>query len=868
MNDSPNASPPTFFLRLLRWFCREELIEDVEGDLLELYDQRHGQGSNKAKLFFARDVLLMFRPGIVRNIQFFNSINNNAMIKNYLKIAVRNALRYKGYTVINLLGLTVGLVSSILILLWVQDEVNVNSFHENGNRTYQIWRNMYQTNGDVNTTAYIPQPAQDVLETQYPEIEHLAVLSWNMEVKFEREGNILMERGLYGTKGLFQVFSFPWVKGTEETALSDLSSIAISERFAEKLFGRDWQTLNPVGKSILMDEDNEMIISGVFKNIPDNSTISFDWVIPHETLMKGYSSLRSWDSGSIRMFFTLNNNLDQSKVAERMEQIINEHSEDGVDERLMLQKFEDTYLYSKIERGVITGGRIDYVRIMIAVAIFILLIACINFMNLVTARSGRRSKEIGVRKVMGAGRSSISIQFFVESLLLSYAAMILSVVIVITLLPYFNILVDKSLMLDFSSGSTWLILFALATTIGLFSGFYPAMLLPTYKTITALKGVVKHGTKSVFFRKGLVVFQFGISMLLIIGTFVIYQQMQYILNKDLGLDKENLVMIEVNGGRETASKYEVFKNELLKLPQVQSVTGATGNPIDYGRSTGSAEWDGKDPSTNAEIGVILVNDNFVETMKIELLDGRSLSRDFGLDTTNYMINEVAAKLIGYDDPVNRNLSIWNRPGKIVGLIKDFHMADMYESIAPLIIGYMPEDSRVALIRIKGDTKEALESIEKVTVALNPGEPFRFELMADTYVENYQSEFTVSKLSNIFTVISVFISCLGLFALSAFSAEQRSKEIGVRKVHGAENMQIVLLLSKDYARLMVIAIILAVPFGYYYADEWLANFEYRTTLSPFIFIMAGVVAFIIGSLTVSFKSFQAAAVNPVKSLKDE
>lgn len=868
MNDSPNVDPPMFLLRLLRWFCREELIEDVEGDLLELYDLRQEQGSKVAKLLFARDVLLMFRPGIVRNIQFFNSINNNTMIKNYLKIAVRNALRYKSYTVINLLGLTVGLVSSILILLWIQDEVNVNSFHENGDRAYQVWRNMYQTNGDVNTTAYIPQPAQDVLATQYPEIEHLAVLSWDLEVKFEREGNLLMESGVYGSEGIFKVFSFPWIKGNEETALSDLSSIAISERFAEKLFGRDWQTVNPVGKSILMDEEAEMVISGVFKNIPDNSTISFDWVVPHETLLREYSNFRSWDSGSIRMFFTLNNNLDQSKVAERMEQMINEHSEEGVDERLMLQKFEDTYLYSKIEEGVVAGGRIDYVRIMTAVAIFILLIACINFMNLVTARSGRRSKEIGVRKVMGAARSSISIQFFVESLMLSYVAIILSVVIVLALLPYFNILVDKTLLLDFSSVFTWLILFAMATVIGLFSGFYPAMLLPTYKTITALKGVVKHGAKSVFFRKGLVVFQFGISMLLIIGTFVIYRQMQYILDKDLGLDKENLVMIEVNGGRETASKYEVFKNELLKLPQVQSVTGATGNPIDYGRSTGSAKWDGKDPATNAEIGVILVNDNFVETMKIELLDGRSLSGDFGSDTTNYMINEVAAKLMGYDDPVNRNLTIWNRPGKIVGLIKDFHMADMYESIAPLIIGYMPADSRVALIRIAGDTKEALESIEKVTVALNPGEPFRFELMADAYVDNYQSELTVSKLSNIFTVISVFISCLGLFALSAFSAEQRSKEIGVRKVHGAENMQIVLLLSKDYARLMVIAIILAIPFGYYYADEWLANFEYRTTLNPFIFIMAGVIAFIIGSLTVSFKSFQAAAVNPVKSLKDE
>lgn len=868
MGDSPTINPPKFLIRFLRWFCRSDLIEDVEGDLLELFDARLDEGAGKAKMLFARDVLFMLRPGIVRNIQFLNSINNNAMIKNYIKIAIRNALRYKGYTAINLLGLTVGVVSSILILLWVNDELGINKFHANGDRTYQVWRNIYQSNGDVNTTAFIPQPVQEGLANEYPEIEKLAVVSWPMEIKFESGEQLLREEGIYASADFFKVFSFPWKVGNEESALSDISSIAISERFAEKLFGKEWQSVNPIGKTVRMGEENELTINGVFANTPSNSTIQFDWVVSYNRFINENPWVKSWDSGSIRIFFVLNNNANEPKVAKRIAQVINQHSEDGVDERLMLQKFGDTYLYSNIDKGAIAGGRIDYVIIMLVVAIFILIIACVNFMNLVTARSGRRSKEIGIRKVLGARKNSISVQFFVESLMLSFSAIILSSVLVLLILPYFNLLVDKSLILDFSQPMTFLFLLGLATAIGLFSGFYPALLLPTFKIITSLKGTIKHGGRSVYFRKGLVVFQFAISMLLIVGTFVIYQQMQYILHKDIGLDKENLVMVEVLGGRDLASRYELYKNELMKLPEVESITGATGNPIDYGRSTGTAKWDGKDPNANTEIGIILVNDNFTETLKMELLKGRNLSGEFGADTTNYLINEVAAKLMGFDDPIGQNLSIWNRKGKIVGLVKDFHMADMYESIAPLVIGYMPSDSRIALIRIKGETKKALESIERVGVALNPKESFRFELMSDTYVDNYQSELTVSKLANIFTGISIFISCLGLFALSSFSAEQRSKEIGVRKVHGAENWQIVLMLSKDYAILMILAIVLAIPFSYYYANEWLANFEYRAGLSPLIFMLAGISAFMIGSITVGFKSFQAASVNPIRSLKDE
>jgi ABC-type antimicrobial peptide transport system permease subunit len=844
------------------------MVEDVEGDISELFSKRSEQNKLKARILFTLDVLLLFRPGMIRNFEPMNRLINYGMIRNYLKIAQRNALRYKGFTLLNLLGLVIGITASILILLWVNDEVKVDKFHANGDKIYQLFRNMRQTGGIVNTTSSIPKPAADLMEAEYPEVNEVALLSWEMEYLIGIGKNVSKENGRVASQAFLDMFSFDFVAGDKNTALTEITSIAISQRLAEKNFGDGWRE-KALGASLRIDGQYDLTISAVFKNPESNSSLQFDWLATVEAFIAQNDWINDWGNGSFGVFFTVDNEADAKAVADRVLNEINVHAagqSNSGDEQLVIHKFQDYYLYSNWDNGVINGGRIDYVRILTVVAFFILIVACINFMNLATARSGRRSKEIGLRKVMGAHKKSISIQFYVEAFLLTIISVVVSVGIVLLILPGYNILVDKTLFIDFTQLQTWYFLVGIIFTVGILSGSYPALLLPTFNIIQSLKGSVKQSSASAYFRKGLVVFQFAISTLLIIGMSVIYNQLDYVLNKDLGVDKENLVIVRMDG--DLGQRLETYKNELLEIPEVKAVTGSTGNPISYGRSTSSASWEGKYPDEGYEVNVLLTDEDIIETMGMEILVGRGFSEQFA-DSTNFIINEVAAELMGFDDPLQKDLSFWGIDGKIVGVVKNFHMRDMYEPIAPLIISCIaPHRSSVALVRIQGNTGDALGSIEKVTKEFNPAFDFDYEFMDQAYAESYQTEKTVSLLASIFAGISILISCLGLFGLSAFTAERRSREIGVRKVHGASVMQILVLLSKDYSKLMFLAFIFAIPFGYYFMQEWLNGFEFRTTLDPWVFILAGLLTFVVGVLTVSTKSYQAATVNPSDSLKDE
>lgn len=789
------------------------------------------------------------------------------MFKNYLKIALRNALRYKGFTALNLLGLVVGLVSSMLILIWVNDEVGVDKFHENGDRIYQVFRNMKQSGGMVNTVWSVPKPAADLLRDEYPEVEDVAQLSWQMDIEFKKGDDKWQSEGFYATPNMLTLFSFELLEGDPKTALDDLGSIVISRSVAERQFGSAWKE-KAVGSTINMDGDGEAIVTGVFENIGNNSSLQFEWLLPAQLYFSQNDWVDDWGNGSFRIYFTLRDEANLAVVEERMYNEIITHAagqSNSGEEYLIAHKFQDYYLYSNFENGVVSGGRIDYVKIMSVVAIFILLIACINFMNLATARSGRRSKEIGLRKVMGAHKSSISTQFFIESILLSFLAVILSVLIVWLVLPAFSLLVDRQLTIDFSQPIMWYFLLGITIGVGFLSGLYPAVLLPTFNIIRSLKGSVKQSSGAAYFRKGLVVFQFAISTLLIVGTAVIYSQLQYVLNKNLGLDKENLVAIRMNGN--FGDRLETYRTEISKIPQVKSMTASSGNPISYGRSTSSVRWEGMSEE-GYEINILLTDEYFIEAMGMEIVNGRAFDEQLA-DSTNFIINEVMAELMGFDDPLNKDLSFWGVDGKVVGVVKNFHMRNLHEPIAPLIIScIIPSRTNYALVRIQGDPNNALESIAKVNEELEPDQEFDYEFVDEVYAASYESEMTVSSLVKIFAGISIFISCLGLFGLSAFTAEQRSKEIGVRKVHGASVRQLVLLLSRDYSILMIFAFVVATPFGYYFGNSWLEGFEFRTSLSPILFIIAGLSTFIIGAFTVGFKSLQAAKVNPVNILKDE
>ena len=861
--------PPKWAIRFLNWFCHPDMVEDVEGDLMELFDQRVVNSGRKARVKFIIDVLFLFRPGMMKEFKILKGQNQISMFKNYFKIAWRNASRYKGYSMLNLLGLVVGIASSMLILLWINDEESVDQFHINGDSIYQVFRNMNESGGSVRTTQSIPKPLGDLALSEYPEVEDMAWLSWPMDAKFSLDEATYDMRGRLTNPSFLKMFSFNLLIGDPLTALNEPTGLLVSEDFAKQLFGDFWEE-KALGTVLEVEDNDNAMITGVFETVGDNSTIQFDWLTSIIPFIQSNRWLEDWCNGAFSTFLKIPDDEKAARVSDKILMEIKDHTKGNPragDEELIIHKFTDTYLYSTFKNGAVDGGRIDYVRIMYVVTIFILLFACINFMNLTTARANRRAKEIGVRKVMGAEKGSIRTQFYFEAFFFTTIAMALSILVVLFLLPFFNQLVDKSLLLDFASLSTWYFILSIIISVSLLSGSYPAFVLPKIKTILALKGgLLKHSGAAVGLRRGLVVFQFAISTLLIIGTAVVYKQMSYVLNKDLGLDYERLVSIQMD--RRLVNQLETFKTELLRIPEVSSVTATSGNPMNYGRSTSSSDWDGKNPDEGYEVNIMLTDRDFVPTTGVEMLSGRGFSKELA-DSTGFIINEVMAGMTGYDDPVGKRLSFWGIDGTIIGVVKNFHMQNLHEPIAPLILTCIDDtNSTEVLVKIDRDPGTVLPLIEKTAKNLNEGIEFDYQFLDETYEEQYQSEYTLSTLANIFAIISIIISGLGLLGLASYSADQRAKEIGVRKVHGASVSQILIMLTKDYSKLILLGFIIAVPAGWYLVQGWLEDFEFRTNLGIGLFLMAGLITFLIGFVTVAGKSYHAATLNPVKSLKQE
>lgn len=862
MNNLSNL-PPKIATRLLRWFCDPDLLEDVEGDLSELFRSRSAKNVRLAKWLYLRDVLLLFRPGVIRKFQWFNPVNNINMLLNHVRTAFRQAAKYKGYTAINIAGLVVGLASCMLILLWVADETGKDQFHEKSDRIYQVWRNMIQESGAINTTPGIPYPLEHVLRTQYPEIESVTSYLWEMEFLCRVGETTSYEKGRFATPGFFDVFSYKLLAGDPKKQLIDGPTMLISDRMALKFFGNDWRD-KAIGQSIKVDESTDLQVTGVFETPGDNSSFKFDWLITGQRYIDRNDWINSWYNGGFSMFFTLKPGADVDAVRARLEKEIIKYTNNESNEPLYMQLYAENYLNGTFENGVPAGGRIQYVRILSVIAGFLLLLASINFMNLATARASLRAREIGVRKVMGALRSTLSQQFFIESTLYAITSTALASIFVFLLLPYFNALAGKSIQINLAEPVIWITLGVIVALTGVLSGAYPAFMLSSFSVSKSLKGRTKQSTGA-YLRHSLVTFQFAISIFLIGGTIVISKQLDYILNKDIGLQRENLVSVELEGG--LFKKREVYLNSLRAIPEVRSVTMTSSSPINLFSSTSGAMWPGKDPNAVIEINVLSVGEDFVKTMGMEILKGEQFSNVFLRDSARFLINESLAKIIG-GETVGKELRVWGTTGTIAGVVKDFHMASMYSPIAPLIIRYDPGNTIMTFIRIGGDTHQALASIERTTKELNPSFPFRYDFLDDNFGRQYRGEQSVSSLVKIFAGVSVFIACLGLLGLSSFSADQRAKEIGIRKVHGASTRSLVLLLSKQYAKMMIVAFIIAAPLSYFYMQRWLSDFAYRTDVNPLLFVNAGVIAFVVGALTVSYKSYSAALANPAKTLKEE
>ncbi|MCF0060225.1 ABC transporter permease [Dyadobacter chenwenxiniae] len=793
------------------------------------------------------------------------------MIQNYFKIARRNLTRNKAFSVINILGLALGMASALLIFIWIQDELSIGKQYDNAPNLYRVMEREF-SDGKVVADDNTPGLLADELKKQFPEVIHAAGFSW-------QEGHVLgvgnktaRQTGCYAGPDWFKMYSIPILAGAPATALNAPNSLAISRKLAEIYFGNPEKAL---GKSIQFDNAVNYQVTAVFENLPANSSDQYEFLLNWQDFLAKNSWMKEWTNAGPKTRFQLRADTDPNKFNDKLKWFLKGRNTDFSKTfyiNLFLQPETEAHLYSSFKDGYPNGGRIEYVRLLGVVAVFLLLIAVINFMNLATARSAKRAREVGVRKVVGAGHASLIGQFMSEAMLLTALSLVTALVLVILLLPVFNQLTDKQLLLPWKQPFFWVGLSGLLVVTGFLSGSYPALFLSSLDPIKVLKGAgslsrLGNGVGAQLFRRGLVVFQFCMSMLLIVGTVVVYRQLQYIQNKNLGYERENLISIPVEG--ELAKNYPLFKQQLLAMGGIQSVTNMYGGPLGNGSTTEGVSWTGKDPNAAISFNNTAVGYDFAKTLKLKFIGGRDFSQNFATDSSNYLINQAAAKRIGYKDPVGQPLTFWSKPGKIVGVIEDFHFNSLHQPITPLIIRLANEYYGNILIRTQpGQTTVALAGIEKVYKELNPKFPFAYSFVDNEYQKIYRGETVVGTLSTIFALLAIFIACLGLFGLAAFTAEQRIKEIGVRKVLGASVASIVSLLSKDFVKLVFIAIVIASPIAWYVMNQWLQNFAYKIDIDWWVFAFAGLLSLTVALLTISFQSIKAGLMNPVKSLKSE
>ena len=792
------------------------------------------------------------------------------MIKNYLKIAIRNIARNKAFSSINICGLALGMACSLLILLWVQDERSVDGFHKNGKRLYQVYeRNYYDGKIDAG------YPTQGLLAEELKKVIPDIELATGFEYAaptgtlntFEAGDKINKAAGLYAGADFFKMFSYPLLQGNPQTALNAPGSIAISRKMAETFYGSPQKA---IGQLIRFEDKDELKVSAVFENIPVNSSQQFDFLRTWRDFVKDNPWVNNWGNTDPASFVQLHKDVDAKRVEARIRDFIYRYKSKDPSFRveLALQPYSEKYLYSSFKDGYLDGGRIEYVRLFTWVAIFILLIACINFMNLATARSVKRAKEVGLRKVIGAARSSLIIQFIGEAMFLTFLAVILAVILVTLILPAFNDVTGKQLVLPVRQPAFWAALTGLFAVTGFVAGSYPALFLSSLNPVRVLKGSLKFNWGATFFRQGLVVFQFTLSVILIVGMIVIYRQQDYIRTRNLGYDRENLAYIPIEG--ELIKKYDLFKEEAAKLPEILGVSKMRNSPTVIEHHNGSISWPGKDPNLTLSFADGVVGYDFVKTLKLQLKEGRDFSKEFGTDSTAYLVNETAVKRIGYKNPVGETLFWGNHAGKIIGVLKDFHFASMHQAIDPLIVR-LDENWPWGTILVRvgaGNTREAITHLEKVCKSLNPKFPFTFQFSDQEFDKLYRSEEMVSQLSNYFAFLGIFISCLGLFGLATFTAAQRTKEIGVRKVLGASVPRIVAMLSNNFLKLVIISMTIAFPIAWYIMRQWLRGFTYKIDIEWWIFAIAALATVGVALLTVSYQSIKAALGNPVKSLRTE
>ena len=789
------------------------------------------------------------------------------MFQQNFKIAWRNFKRYKWYSFLNVGGLSIGMACSILILLWVQNESSYDTFHTNATEIYRLTADA----GNNFKAAVSPAGMIAQLPDEMPEIKSSVRLSRPFEALFEIDNQKFKEKSVFfADENFLEIFTFPLIAGDSKTALARPDGILITEATAKKFFGNE----QPLGRSIKFDNRDSFTVTGVLENVPPNSHLQFNIILPMPYYAKTDLDLINnvWDSFNFYGYLQFQKNTISSPKAlsrnvEKINQIFAARMTDfEID--FDLQPLKDIHLRSNLQIDVPGHGNIEYVNIFFIVAFIILMVACINYMNLATARSSRRAKEVGLRKAIGAKRNQLILQFLSESVMISFVSLTIAMGIVYLLLPAFNGLAEKQIVFGLWDAKSWVTLLTIAFITGLISGSYPALFLSGFKPIKVLKGRMKLSSYNLLFRNGLVITQFVVSVLLLISTTVIYKQLNFIKNKNLGFEKSNLLYIPMEG--EIVGKQEALETALLQNPLTKDYSIIVDLPSNLNTGDFDILWEGKDPNSQVLFPNIAVDENFIDVFQMKVLNGRGFSKSFSTENTNYIINEKAAKVMDMDvnNAVGKTLTFRGDQGTIIGVVENFNYKPLQYAIEPLVLRFNNGGGIVVVRTIPGSTERTIEALEKIYGNLNPQYPLVYNFVDADLDAQYRGERQMGAIFNLFALLAIFISCLGLYGLSAYMAEQRFKEISIRKVLGASVPILVNMLSKDFFKLVLIALIIATPVSWYLMNNWLQDFAYHTEISWWIFAIAGICTLALTLLTVGYQVINAALKNPVNSLRSE
>lgn len=865
------TNPPRLGKWLLTSFCSYDFLSTALWDLDELFKTNiETKGVQKARFIYLKEVL-----GIIIHLFFKGksqySNNKTAMLKHNILIAFRNFKRFKSTFLINLIGLSTGLASAIFIYLWVFDEMKVDGFHANDDRLYQVMQN-HPRPDEVSTNSHTPTPLALLFEEELPEVEMaLAIRRAPQGVASVDETNVKAEVLLAGAQ-FFSLFSFPLQQGNKDVVFPNTKSVAVSTDLAEKLFG---STDNVIGKSIKLNHGTYkglLEISAVFEKISVKSTLQFDMVISMELFTSKYEWARTWDGDEAETFVLLAEGTDVNAINEKIQGYLEEKEpEEKQGTQIFLQKFSDIYLYGEYKDGRPVAGRASYTRLFTYIAIFLVLIACINFINLSTAQAAQKMKEIGVKKALGSDRSAIVAKLLTETIVMSLISVLVALFIVALLLPGFNELVSKELTLQFNLIDS-LVIVGLALVVGIGAGSYPAFYISGFDPVAVLKGSTfgiagRKTFSETMIRKSLIIFQFTISLIFVIAFIVINRQLTFVQTTDIGYDRDDLIHFKMKAGYGYRPK--TFIDALENIPGVVSASNMTeGTIVGNPGQGGGFNWDGQTPEQEISFGRPQVGAGFVETLGIELLDGRGFSNEFGDEDSKLIINKATADLMGIDNVVGTIVMDSDEPKQIIGVVANFNIHSLREDILPTFIRYYANGSSVMLRLTDGAEQETIAKIKDYYNEVHPDFPFEFGFIDAQYNDLYQAETRVAKLSSYFTAIAIIVSCLGIFGLASFTVRKRRKEIAIRKLHGSSTGAIVFLLSFEFLKVIAISIIIGIPVSYFLLQSWLEGFAFRIRLTPQYFIVVGLLMILVAWITIISQTAKSAKVNVAESLRSE